>query len=99
RWVYVRTRPNLTRGYVAAEFLILAGAVPASVPTSTRPVPTPTVRLPSAPILQNPTPTTPSAPTTTPVTLRNGQAIQPPTRTSGRSYLDVVNGTSRDSVV
>jgi hypothetical protein len=51
------------------------------------------------------TPSSSSAPTSRPastatgVTLPNGQQIQPPTRTGGRSYLDVVNGTPRDAVV
>ncbi|MFN8634201.1 MAG: hypothetical protein U0893_10120 [Chloroflexota bacterium] len=64
--------------------------------TTPRPVPT-TLSRPAATV--TPVPSKPVGPTTTPVTLPNGQQIQPPTRTGGRSYLDVVNGTPRDAVV
>lgn len=49
--------------------------------------------------VSKPASATTAAPMTTPVALPNGQHIQPAIRTSGRSWLDVVNGTSRDAVV
>ena len=59
-------------------------------------------RSPSAPSRPAPVPTrqaTPVGPTAPAVSLPTGSQIQPPSRAGGRSYLDVINGSSRDAVV
>lgn len=64
RWVRVRTR-NGTRGYVALEYLALAGATPQPAPTATVPAQTPPTRAATstptpAPVFTNPVNSTPA---------------------------------------